>query len=184
MKTLIFNGSPRKKGDTKSLIELLLKDLPGDYKIVDAYHSGIKSCVDCRWCWSNTGCCIKDDMQEIYNDIQECDNILIASPIYFSELTGELLALASRLQTYFSAKYIRKEIPIEKCKKGAVILVGGSFGTIEKPFHTACDLLKLMNAKEIHPVVYSLYTDKTPALDNEEVLKGVKEIVEFFKMEA
>ena len=28
-------------------------------------------------------------MQEIYKYIQECDNIMIASPLYFSELTGQ-----------------------------------------------------------------------------------------------
>ena len=181
MKTLIFNGSPRKKGDTKSLLDLLCKELPGEYKIIDAYHSGIKSCVDCRWCWKNSGCCVKDDMQEVYQYIQECDNILIASPIYFSELTGELLALASRLQTYFSAKYLRKEVPIEKSKKGAVLLVGGTSGKVEKPYQTACELLKLMNTTQIHPVVYSLYTDKNPALENEEVVQGVKDIIDFFK---
>lgn len=180
MKTLILNGSPRKHGDTKSLLELLLKELDGEYRIVDAYYSGIKPCVDCRWCWKNEGCCIKDEMQEVYQYIQECDNILIASPIYFSELTGELLSLASRLQTYFSAKYLRKEVPIQKEKRGAVILIGGGGGTIEKPFETACDLLRLINTAEIHPLVYSLYSDKHPATENPAAVQGVKEIVEFF----
>lgn len=181
MKTLIFNGSPRKNGDTKSLLEILLQELPGEVKMVDTYQSGIKSCMDCRWCWKNSGCCIKDHMQEIYDYIQECDNILIASPIYFSELTGELLGVASRLQTYFSAKYLRNEVPIEKRKKGAVILVGGSSGPIEKPYQTASIILKLMNAQEIHPVVYSLYTDKEPAALNEKTVQGVKDIARFFQ---
>lgn len=37
MKTLIFNGSPRKNGDTKSLINHMTESLNGEYKIVDAY---------------------------------------------------------------------------------------------------------------------------------------------------
>ncbi len=53
-------------------------------------------------------------MQEVYDYIQECDNILIASLIYFSELTGQLLAITSRLQTYFCAKFFRKETTIAK----------------------------------------------------------------------
>ena len=37
MKTLILNGSPRKNGDTVSLISKIIEDLKGDYMIVDAY---------------------------------------------------------------------------------------------------------------------------------------------------
>ncbi|HWT75201.1 MAG TPA: flavodoxin family protein [Mobilitalea sp.] len=180
MKTLIFNGSPRKNGDTKNLLDLLIQKLDGEYRINDAYCSDIKPCMDCRWCWRNSGCCMKDDMQEIYQYIQECDNIVIASPIYFAELTGELLSLASRLQTYFSVKFMRKEIPVEKAKKGAVILVGGGEGTIERPYHTACTLLDLMNAKEVHPVVYSLNTDHNPAVSNPKAVQGIDSIAEFF----
>ena len=39
MKTLILNGSPRKNGDTASLIKEVIRKLPGEYKIVDAYTS-------------------------------------------------------------------------------------------------------------------------------------------------
>jgi multimeric flavodoxin WrbA len=180
MKTLILNGSPRRNGDTKSLLKELFKELEGEYRIVDAYYSGIKPCVDCRWCWKHEGCCVKDEMQEIYPFIQECDNILLASPIYFDEITGELLSVASRLQTYFSSKYLRKEIPVQKSKRGAVILVGGSKGGIERPFDTASSILRLMNAVDIHPVVYSLYTDQQPAIDNRLVLEGIKDIADFF----
>lgn len=83
MKTLIFNGSPRKNGDTMTLVNEFIKYLDGEYKIIDAYDSNIKPCIDCRYCWENKGCCQNDEMQKVYDYIQECDNILIASPIYF-----------------------------------------------------------------------------------------------------
>ncbi len=98
-------------------------------------------------------------MQAVYNYIQDCDNILIASPLYFSELTGQLLAIASRLQTYFCARSFRKEIPISKEKKGGVILVGGGDGSMETAYKTACVLLRQMNTKIIAPVVYSHNTN-------------------------
>lgn len=56
-------------------------------------------------------------MQEIYSYIQEGDNILIASPVYFSMLTGKLLDVVSRLKTYFCARYFRKAEPIFKKKE-------------------------------------------------------------------
>lgn len=33
MKTIIFNGSPRKEGDTVSLINKVIENLNGEYKI-------------------------------------------------------------------------------------------------------------------------------------------------------
>lgn len=181
MKTLIFNGSPRKHGDTASLLERIIQSDIGEYKIVDAYRCNISPCLDCRSCWKNNGCVINDEMQEIYRYIQECDNILIASPLYFSELTGRLLDVGSRLQTYFCARFFRNEEPIIKPKKGAVILVGGGDGHIDLAYRTACTLLHHMNCHHIHEAVYSHHTNERPAIDDELALCGVNRIIDFFK---
>ena len=117
MKTLIINGSPRKNGETVSLIKELTKQLNGEYKILDAYYTSIYPCVDCRYCWSNDGCAVKDEMTEIYDYIEDCDNIVIASPIYFSQPTGRLLDICSRFQSYFAAKHFRNQAPTLKPKK-------------------------------------------------------------------
>ncbi len=179
MKTLILNGSPRITGDTIQLIKNITANIAGEYRIVDAYRCNISPCVDCRYCWEKQGCAINDEMQEIYEYIQDCDNILIASPIYFSELTGKLLDVGSRLQTYFCARYFRKEEPIIKSKKGAVILVGGGDGNVNKPYDTACTLLHHMNCYNIHKVVYSHNTNERPAIEDETVLAGINNILEF-----
>lgn len=179
MKTLIFNGSPRKNGDTYSLIKRVTNAINGEYKIVDAYTCNISPCVDCRYCWKNQGCVIQDEMQEVYAYIQECDNIMIASPIYFSELTGKLLDVGSRLQTYFCAGFFRKEKPIKKQKRGAVILVGGGDGCMDKAYETACTLLRHMNCCDIHVMVASHNTNSVPAIEDSQALAGIDSIVQF-----
>lgn len=180
MKTLIINGSPRVNGDTESLLHLVTENILGEYRTVNAYRCDISPCVDCRYCRENRGCAIQDEMQEIYGYIQECDNILIASPIYFSELTGKLLDVASRLQTYYSARHYRKENCITKPKNGAVILVGGGDGRISKPYETACTLLHHMNCYDIHEVVFSHHTDEKPAIKDGQARNGVESILRFF----
>lgn len=47
MKTLILNGSPRIKGDTESLINVIVQKIKGEYKIVNAYRCAISPCVGC-----------------------------------------------------------------------------------------------------------------------------------------
>ena len=119
-------------------------------------------------------------MQEVYEYIQECDNILIASPVYFSELTGKLLDLGSRLQTYYCSATFRKETPIPKEKKGAVILVGGGDGQMDKAYSTACILLHHMNCGTIHELVSSHHTNEIPASDDRNAMQGIESIISFF----
>ena len=183
MKTLIFNGSPRPKGDTAGLLGLLKEDLAGEYRQVAAYRAAISPCVACRSCWTRKGCAIQDEMQEVYAYIQACDNILIASPIYFSELTGKLLDVGSRLQTYYCARHFRQEKPIAKAKKGAVLLAGGGDGAPDRAEETARMLLRSMGCRDIHPLVCSHDTNHCPAVRDPQAVAGVRSIAAFFNGE-
>ena len=179
MKTLIINGSPRKSGDTVSLINELTKQLNGEYKIVNAYYSNISGCVDCRNCWSNDGCAINDEMTEIYDYIEGCDNVVIASPIYFSQPTGKLLDVCSRFQTYFAAKHFRKQTFSFKPKRGAVILVGGGDGNPQKAYETLCSVLNHINVTDIYSLVGSFNTNELPATEDVQALKNINGLIEF-----
>lgn len=179
MRTLIFNGSPRVRGDTAFLLSLLKEQLKGEIRTVDAYRCGIAPCIDCRYCMKNDGCSIKDGMQEIYGYIRDCDGIVIASPVYFSELTGKLLDVGSRLQSFYCARTFRNIEPVQKSKKGAVILTGGGDGSPDKAFSTARILLGQMGCRDIHPLVKSCRTNERPASKDEEAKAGIMSIARF-----
>lgn len=174
-KTLILNGSPRKKGDTMIMINALKEELGGEVRVLDAYYADIRPCIDCRWCFENKGCAIKDEMQKIFDYIQECDHIILASPVYFEEITGMLLAVLSRLQTYFSARYIRKEDPVPKKKTGGILLAAGSIGPREKAESTSKMLLNQLNC-QVLDTVYVDKTDKVPVKEREDILEAVRNL--------
>ena len=101
------------------------------------------------------------------------------------ELTANPLAQKQELQpqtlqTYFCARFFRNEEPIVKSKKGAVILVGGGDGHIDKAYSTACTLLHHMNCSNIHEVVYSHNTNTRPAINDKNTLMGLNSIYDFF----
>ncbi len=173
MKTLIFNGSPRPRGDTAYLVERLRQALPGEVKEIRAYSAKVRPCVDCRYCWTHTGCCIPDEMQQIYDDIREADCIVIASPVYFSGLTGVLMAMMSRLQMFYTARRFQKIEPITKIKQGAILLVGGGEGSPKHAESTARMLLRGMKVKGDIPVVMSLATDSRPAREDADACAAV-----------
>lgn len=175
MKTLIISGSPRKNGDSMALVKELINHLDGEVKLIHTYYDNINPCIDCRYCWTNSGCCIKDDMQEIYELLDEVDNVIIASPIYFSELTGKLLSFASRLQMYYARKYIRhdKEFKLKE-KKGLLIITGGGDGSPKPAISRANIIFKYINAKLIGSV-FSLNTNLKPSKEDVEAIEKLKE---------
>ena len=142
MTTLIINGSPRKNGNTATLLDELRKHLQGEVFQIDTYYAKSAPCYDCRHCWTNAECVIQDEMQDVYKIMDEADNVVIASPIYFGNLTGSLLNWASRLQLFWVARNIRKVQPIStKYRKGVFILVNGDESQIHAIF-SGKDLLK------------------------------------------
>ncbi len=178
-KTLILNGSPRKNGDTVSLIRILREELLGEVRVVDCYRADISPCIDCRSYRRERSCVLKDDMQEVYRYTEECGSLVIASPIYYAELTGRLLDVASRYQLYYSARAFRGEDPGLRPKKGGVILVGGGDGDPQRPFRTAKILLRQLNTKEIFPLVCSHGTNTLPAAEDVSAVRAVRELAAF-----
>ncbi len=179
MQTLILNGSPCKNGDTAALLSYLRKHLQGEIIEISAYYDDISPCIDCRRCKESGICVIPDRMQDIYNIIGTCDNIIIASPLYFSELTGRLLDVASRLQTYYYGMQKNGGHPVQKSKKGGVILVGGGEGDPQIAYATAVRILHYMKAREIYPLICSHHTDEIPAAEDAAVLAKITELAAF-----
>jgi len=183
MKTLIINGSPRKNGATASIISKVQKSLHGEVTIVNTYFPHVSPCMDCRNCWTNASCAINDEMQNIYKAIDETDNIIIASPIYFAELTGSLLSFASRFQFLWTAKEFRKENVLkDKLRYGVVILVDGGDGYVDTALAMGKRLLRTMGA-EFKKLIYFSGTDKTESaspLDNNEMKQSIKELSDLF----
>lgn len=178
MKTLIINGSPRKNGDTAALIDELTKHLAGEIRVISC-HDNISPCIDCRCCWTHAGCAVKDGMQEIYEYLIDCDNVVLASPIWFSSLSGPVLNLTSRFQTYFSAKRFRNEAVYRKPKKGLILLVGGHAGTEIHPLETARMILRTAGCvKEDIASVVSMNTDEVPAKEDFSALGQIRKEAE------
>jgi multimeric flavodoxin WrbA len=182
MKTLILNGSPRKKGDTAFLLSKLREYIDHEIIEISAYYNNIKPCIDCRACKKDKGCIIKDDMQVIYDD--DFDNVIIASPLYISNLTPPLFGLASRFQAYFCAKHFLKDEFCIKEKKAALVLVGGGDGGPNPAMDLSKWIFKRLNATGFEKyIALSLKTDEIPASEDIEAIRKVQEIAVYFNEE-
>ncbi|MDF2700510.1 MAG: NADPH-dependent reductase [Haloplasmataceae bacterium] len=123
---LVLTGSPNISGNTNTVINDLLKDVKDEVVIIDAYFDPLKACTDCKFCSYKSGCSIKDKMFNIYQLIEKTDTLIIASPLHFATFSAELISLMSRFQTYYYAKYVRKQTN-PKIKKAILIVTAGGY---------------------------------------------------------
>ena len=124
MKILVLNGSPRPRGNTKQMTEAFRTGaLSAGHQVdvVDVCRLHINGCVACEYCHTKgKGACIqKDDMSQVYDLLKETEMLVIASPIYYHGLSGQLKCVIDR---FYSAAYPTKP---PKLKKVAMILSSG-----------------------------------------------------------
>ncbi|MGF6376589.1 multimeric flavodoxin WrbA [Clostridiales Family XIII bacterium PM5-7] len=114
MEFVILMGSPRKHGNTISLVKPFMEELNENGHNVTLfwlYDRQIKGCLACRNCqkdWSKFGCIHNDDLQEIFDAILSADVIVFATPVYSWSCTAPMKATLDRL-VYGMNKYYGEE---------------------------------------------------------------------------
>ena len=130
IKILAIYGSHRRGHNSDMLLDLMLKGMEReDVEIKRIYISGlnIKPCLACSHCYKDGKCIIKDDMKSIYQDFEEADIVITATPIYFNTVSSHIKILIDRCQSIWAGKYILRQSPISRKKRlGYVICVGGA----------------------------------------------------------
>ena len=102
MKALAINGSPRKGGNTETLLRKVLEPLAAAGHKTEFMQVGgtrIRGCTACGACGrtKNKRCVIEDDVFNLaFAKMLEADAIVIGSPVYFADVTAETKALIDR----------------------------------------------------------------------------------------
>lgn len=101
-KTALILGSPRKNSNTHILLNEAQKGLKAkgnESRIFVLNDLNIKACQACYYCKKNNipVCAVKDDMKEITEYILGAEGLVIASPIYFGNVTAQTKLFADRL---------------------------------------------------------------------------------------
>ena len=106
MNVIAINGSPRKNGNTATLLQKALEGAAAQGATTELIHlydldfKGCRSCFACKMVGgpSEGKCAQKDDATPILKKIEkEADAILLGSPIYFAAMSGEMRSFLERL---------------------------------------------------------------------------------------
>lgn len=105
-KTVIaVNGSPRKNGNTATLLAKALEGAASqgaEIELIHLYDLDFKGCTSCFACKRKGGksygkCAMNDDLTPILEKIKSADAIILGSPIYLGAATGEMRSFLERV---------------------------------------------------------------------------------------
>ncbi len=101
-KILILNGSPRKNGNTSALTAEFAKGARESGNVVTEFFLGSMNIGGCKGCFgggknADSPCVQKDDMEQIYPVYKEADIVVLATPLYYWTISGQLKCAFDRL---------------------------------------------------------------------------------------
>lgn len=103
MKVLLINGSPRKQGNTNTALleisrELSVHGIESEMVWIGTGH--IRGCIACGKCKekSEGRCIFNDDItNDVISKMAHCDALVVGSPVYYGQPSGQLLCLQQRM---------------------------------------------------------------------------------------
>ena len=174
MKILALVGSPRLGGNTDFLVDQALGEaakLGAQTEKIMLSEFQVAPCLGHDDCGSFASCVQKDDMSWILDKFCEADGIILATPVYYYNVTAQLKAFMDR--NYFLYMHNRKS----KAKAVGIIVVAQSEG-IEDTVHA---LKRYINGSsfrvqkdkilELHGYAYEL----GEAQNNQQLVNQAKE---------
>jgi len=122
IKILAFAGSPRRYGNSETLLDWVLGSMMAYPDIVidkvPLDEADINPCRGCNAC-EKLNKCIQRDGMDIYHDkIIAADIILLSSPIYCMGIASQPKALIDRAQVFRSRKYVLRLPVVPPERKG------------------------------------------------------------------
>lgn len=135
MKVLIINGSPRENGNTSVALSEMEKVFAKNGIKTETIRVGqkdIRGCLACNYCFKNGKCAIDDIVNELAVKLEECDGMVIGSPVYYASANSTLTALLDRL--FYSAncdKTMKVGASVAVCRRGGA---SATFDQLNKYF--------------------------------------------------
>lgn len=99
---IVLNGSPRKKGNTSALIKAFTEGAESAGHTVTEFFLDGMNLHGCKGCFGggknpDLPCVQRDDMEKIYPVYQAADILVLASPLYYWTISGQLKTAFDRL---------------------------------------------------------------------------------------
>ena len=132
---LAVYGSPRREGNSSLLLKSAVRgarEAGATVEEVWLRDLRMAPCLETYACMKDGRCAILDDFQWMYDRLDECDALMLASPIFFYTVSAHTKILMDRCQSFWVRKYRLEKKETEGAqtpgKPGLFISVGATGG--------------------------------------------------------
>ncbi len=133
MKVLGILGSPRRGGNTEILLKAFLEGAAAggaEVEEIDLRTLKISPCMEIYHCFKDGTCPIKDDMLGLYDKLLAADVVVLASPIFFYNVSAQAKAMIDRTQALWARRYhLNQDFPGGN-RQGVLLAVGATRGRL------------------------------------------------------
>ncbi len=132
MKVLILNGSPHPGGNTKAMVDAFAKGAKSaGHEVVECPVGtmNIKGCLGCEYCHTKgEGQCVqRDDMDKVYPELASADVVVLASPVHYFMITGQLQSVIARFYAPGKPKAQKYALLISSASPGVYAGIEGQY---------------------------------------------------------
>ncbi len=159
MRVMAVLGSPQKNGNSSLLAKAFLEKAEKAGAKVKSFHlekMSYKGCKACGACKSKSEkCVIKDDLTETLEEMHKSDIIVMATPNYFYDVTGQFKLFIDRTFSHLTPQFMTGP---DKCRlpKGKKVIFIFTQGASEEVFKEIPEkysqLANLFEYEEFHIV--------------------------------
>ena len=179
MRVLGIAGSPRRGGNTDMLLNEVLRGAASqgaETKTIVLSQLNIAPCQHCDGCLETGSCKVEDDMQMIYDELEQADRLVLASPVHFMGVTAQTKAMIDRCQALWVRKYRLKLPPLgnrQVERKGLFVSVGGMklANLFEPSLATVKSWFKVLDIAYAGELVFPSVDEKGAIKDHPDALK-------------
>ena len=169
MKVVAIVGSPHAKGNTSYLVDEALKEISSQGIETEKIVLGecvVNPCLGHNECGTYEVCKIKDDAPAIIKKYNEADGVILASPVYFYDVSAQMKAFIDR--NFFTFTHGGSK----KAKYAGLIAIGGGGGADE----TIATLKRFAGLPDENCFVVAGYTGQDAAKNKPDLVKKAKEM--------
>jgi multimeric flavodoxin WrbA len=105
-------GSPRRKGNTETLLDwtLAAAEAAGAEVVkLRIRELGVAGCLACDGCAETGVCIVNDGMDRIFPHLRSADSIALAAPIFSMGMAAQAKAMVDRCQAFWALKFLLKQ---------------------------------------------------------------------------
>ncbi|RLE70293.1 MAG: flavodoxin family protein [Thermoprotei archaeon] len=167
------NGSPREYGNTYRLLRVALEGARSEGARVEIRHLHRMRIEPCKGCVSDDErscrypCIIDDDMKRLYDELLEADGLIIATPVYWYNVSGHVKNFIDRLTALENMIHFEGRSWLEG-KVAGFIAVGNDVGALA----VIQGLMAVMNSMGmlVPPWALAYYERRGDVLEDEQAI--------------